>query len=257
MAIGRLIKRFVEANRRASHGLRDRNPSFFGNPSYRLELLRRVREDIERTGLPVLEAGGIDRPMLPRSPDYTYHGLDIEEQERCHEVYDAFVVQSIEEPLPRTYGTIFSMTLLEHVPDNDRSAASMFAALEPGGGTFHYVPGKGHPYALILRLVGPTWQRRLLGALRTEDEARVSGYPTFFHRCTARQMQRLFERSGFEQVEVVPYYRANDYFAFLTPLYVAVTAFENLCRGAGLSYFASGFVLSARRPAPAESGTDR
>ncbi len=44
------------------------------------------------------------------------------------------------------------------------------------------------------------------------------------------------------------YYRANDYFAFFFPAFVAITAFENLCRRFDWSYFASGFVISGRKP---------
>jgi hypothetical protein len=61
-------------------------------------------------------------------------------------------------------------------------------------------------------------------------------------------MARLFEDVGFEDVRATCFYRANDYFAFFFPAFVAVTAFENLCRRLGWSYFASGFVISGRKP---------
>ena len=117
----------------------------------------------------------------------------------------------------------------------------------PGHTAIDHVPGKGHPYALALRLVGAKLQRRLIRMLRPKEVA-ISGYPAFFHHCTAAGMARLFEGVGFEGVRVSNYYRANDYFAFFFPAFVAITAFENLCRRFGWSYFASGFVISGRKP---------
>jgi SAM-dependent methyltransferase len=243
------LRRFIAANRRASIALAKRFPGHFTQPrTYRKVLLERTHSDLRGGMRSILEAGGIDRPLLPRSEGYTYHGLDIEEQERCHEVYDRFWVQSIEEPVPGRYEIIFSVTLLEHVRNNEAAIASIYESLEPGGITYHYVPSMGHPYALILRLVGPVWQKRLIGTLRTQEEASVSGYATFFDHCTSRQMRRLFEAASFEQVKVRLFYRANGYFQFFTPLFVLVSVFENLCARLGWSYFASGFIISGRRP---------
>ena len=61
-------------------------------------------------------------------------------------------------------------------------------------------------------------------------------------------MANLFEDVGFEDVQVTNYYRANDYFAFFFPAFVAVTAFENICKAFGRTYFASGFVITGRKP---------
>jgi hypothetical protein len=39
--------------------------------------------------------GGIDRPLLKRSDEYEYVGIDIEEQPTCYEKYDTFIFQSL------------------------------------------------------------------------------------------------------------------------------------------------------------------
>lgn len=247
------LRRFVAANRRICNRLAARYPAFFGYPSYHDELRGRVEQELGGAPGPVLEAGGIDRPMLARGAGYRYDGLDIEEKQTCHEIYDRFFVQSIEDPIPERYGVILSMTLLEHVPDNAAAAQRIFDALLPGGSAHHYVPSKGHPYALILRLVGPRWQKRLIGALRTAESAAITGYPTFFDHCSVGQMSRLLREIGFEDVDVRCFYRANDYFAFFVPAFVLATGFENLCRSLRWTYFASGFVISGRKPAGAPS----
>ena len=185
--------------------------------------------------------------MLKKNPEYTYDGLDIEEKDSCYEIYDHFLVQSIEDPLPRNYEVILSTTVLEHVRDNVAACDSMYRALVPGGHVHHYVPSKNHPYALCLRLVGPRLQKLLIRYLRPHT-VEITGYPTFFHHCTPGGMRALLARTGFSDIDIRPYYRANDYFAFFLPAFLAITAFENLCQRFGWSYFASGFVVSARKP---------
>jgi len=88
----------------------------------------------------VLEAGGIDRPLLERSKEIRYDGLDIEHKERCEHIYDNFIVQSIEESFKYKYDLIISKALLEHVQDNDASVTQMYEASRTGGYVIHYLP---------------------------------------------------------------------------------------------------------------------
>lgn len=242
-----VVRRFVAGNRALSRAFGIRFPSFVRAPSYHDELRRRVVANLEQSAGDVLEIGGIDRPFLSKDDRYRYVGMDIEEKSRCHDVYDRFVVQSVEDPISGEFDLVMSITLLEHVRDNARSIKNIFDALRPAGETHHYIPGKGHPYALVLRAVGPIWQKRLIDVLRP-DSVEETGYPAFFHHCTARDMVRVFEDVGFESVRVRTFYRAHDYFAFLLPAFIAVTAFENICKAFGWTYFASGFVISGRKP---------
>ena len=117
-----------------------------------------------------------------------------------------------------------------------------------GGTTYHYIPSKSHPYSLALRAVGPTLQKRLIALLRPAA-GEETGYPAFFNRCSPSAMARLFRDTGFTNVSVSPFFRANDYFAFFTPAYVAVSLFENATHALGLRMFCSGFIVSAERPA--------
>lgn len=245
-----LIRRFVNLNRRASASLTVRFPKFFANPkpSYRATLLDRIAKDIEndKPGK-VIEAGGVDRPILSQSPDYEFIGLDIDERPDCARLYDRFIVQSIEVDLPEKADMIVSFTLLEHVPNNNAAVNAIYDALNWGGSTHHYIPSGLHPYSLALRVVGPMLQRLLIPILRPGAET-VTGYQAFFNLCTPMAMTRVFESVGFSEIDVQPFYRANDYFAFFTPAFIAVTLFENICSLLNLQYFASGFVISARKP---------
>jgi hypothetical protein len=133
------------------------------------------------------------------------------------------------------------------VPDNTASVRTMFEALRSGGVTHHYIPAKMHPYSICLRLVGPKWQKRLIPRLRPGSEG-VTGYPAFFDHCSVGAMTRLFKQTGFVDIDVKPYYRANDYFAWFLPAYFVVSTLENWWSAWGMSWFASGFVISARKP---------
>jgi hypothetical protein len=96
-------------------------------------------------------------------------------------------------------------------------------------------------------MVGPAMQKRLIRLLRPEAAA-VTGYPAFFDHCDPSAMTKLFDAAGFTDITLKPFYRASDYFAFFLPAYLAVAAFENLCRATDCRIFSSGFVLSARKP---------
>lgn len=244
------LRNFVRINRSASYWLADRFPRFFAKPQprYRDVILNRISNDINnQKPAVIIEAGGVDRPLLKRSENYTFIGLDIDERPECARVYDRFIVQSIEEPLTDKADMIITYTLLEHVPSNSASIKVMYDGLNPDGVTHHYVPSGLHPYSLILRAIGPRLQKRLIPIIRPGTEG-VTGYPAFFDLCTPKAMTEAFHTVGFTDIDVQPFYRANDYFAFFTPGFIVVTLIENACRLCNLSSLASGFVISARKP---------
>lgn len=241
-------KEFSKWNRKVARTLEKRLPRFFQSPDFRKELLQRIH-DSKKSCDPrtILEIGGADRPLLTKGQDFIYHGVDIENKDDCCEVYDTFIVQTIEQPLTHEYGMIISITLLEHVSNNQASIRNMFRALHPCGTTHHYTPSKWHPYSVALRILGPVWQKRLIPVLRPGTEE-VAGYPAYFNYCSVNELRRLFENTGFTDINTRAYYRGNDYFAFFLPLFIIVTAFENLCKWLKWDYFASGFVISAHKP---------
>jgi SAM-dependent methyltransferase len=243
-----ILKKFIALNRKYSHHLEKQFPSFFNKPSFKTILLERINTSIDKGDInKVLEVGGIDRPLLHKGHGYIYDGLDIEARENCYEVYDNFFVQSIESPLKEKYDLIISITLLEHVPDNKASFKSIFLSLNPGSETLHYVPSNWHPYSIALRAVGPTIQKLLIPILRPGSED-VTGYPAHFDQCSVSAIKKVLINQGFTDINILPLYRANDYFAFFTPLFIAITAFENLCKKLQLELFSSGFIITAKSP---------
>ena len=220
---------------------------FSKEESYNNQILSSINEVIHKHNpCTVLEVGGIDKPLLHRSKEIRYDGMDIEHKEHYEHIYDNFIVQSIEDQINNKYDLIISKAVLEHVQDNDASVKQMYQALRTGGYAIHYLPSKYHPYSLALRLLGPKWQRRLIKALRPWA-ANETGYPAFFDKCSPKEMKRLFQGKGFDYVKIKPFFRANDYFRFFLPFYITVTFWENICAKLRWEQFCSGFIIIARR----------
>ncbi len=240
----KIIARFISFNKMAC-GIIERRLAI---RNYKTVLLETIERRLLCKDSPVvLEAGGIDRPLMSKRPGIRFEGLDIEFRSGCEKIYDDFTMQSIEAPLPRKYDLIFSVTLLEHVPDNKASISAIYGSLNYRGATMHYVPSRHHPYSLILKLVGPSLQKKIIQHLRPEVE-NIAGYPAYFNLCSPKEMKWVFEEQGFRNVRVDSFYYAADYFNFFFPLYVLVALWEIICRRLGLMKFCSGFIITAEKP---------
>ena len=242
-----MLRNLVSLNVKLTQSFDRQFPRLIQGGNYRDSMLSIIDSCIrQREFSHVLEVGGIDRPLLKRSKKIKYVGLDIERKDRCKDLYDHFIVQSIEDPIPGTYDLIVSITLLEHVSDVTLSIGQMHKVLRIGGYIVHYAPNKYHPYSLILRLVGPKIQKRLIKILRPWA-AQVTGYPAFFDKCSPREMKKISSALGFREIRVIPFFRANDYFRFFVPAYILVTLLENICKKLKWEWLCSGFIIVARK----------
>ena len=245
--MAQVLSKLVSFNVKLSEIVDRKIFNFAKKKGYVRQLLTCINEVIDGyEHCSVLEVGGTDKPLLKRSKGITYDGLDIEHKEHCESIYDSFFVQSIEHPIKKKYDIIISKAVLEHVHDNDASVKQMFKALQTGGYAIHYLPSKYHPYSLALKLLGSKWQRRLIIVLRPWA-ANETGYPAFFDKCSPKQMRKMFKTKGFNEIKILPFYRANDYFRFFLPFYLAVTLWENICEKFKWERFCSGFIIIARK----------
>ncbi len=245
-----ILESFVSANIKICRLLERNYPSFFvesvDNYSLRDELIdQHIKIKTPKT---IIEIGGIDRPLITKSSKYKYIGVDIEHKKECYEIYDEFFIQSVEDEMPFKGDLIISTEVLEHVENNLQSFKSMFNSLNENGTVIHYIPSKNHFYSIILRIVGPKLQKILIKYLRPHA-ADVTGYPAFFDYCSPSKMKKLCEEVGFKDVEVIPFYKATDYFAFFFPAFIFVSIFENLFELFNLKVFASCFILKAKKNA--------
>lgn len=247
----KLLKMFARMNLSVCSWLERTFSGFFdpklGGATYLPDIRDFLTPWLDGGGSRILEVGGIDRPILERGEGFTFAGLDIEAKERCDEVYDEFTVQSVEDEIaPGNFDVIYSVTVLEHVPDNTSAARSMFAAQRPGGCGVHYVPCMWHPYGVLLRLVGNSLQRRLLSLVAVGDKP-MGGYPTFFDRCTPARMEKTFRDAGYGEVETHAYYSPTPYFRAFVPVHILVVLFMHVARILRWRSVCSGFLLVARK----------
>ena len=243
-----MIAKFVAINKRVCIEFASNNQWFIPKGDFRGRLLEIVDERLsEFETVRVLEVGGIDRPLINKSPSITYDGLDIEYNAACDLVYDNFYCQSIELPVEnakKKYNLITSITLLEHVPNNKATITNCYELLDENGVMAHYVPSKWHPYSIILRAVGSRWQKKIILVLRPEAIS-VTGYPTYFNYCSPSSMFKLLKSEGFKEIKIIPFFSAADYFNFFFPFFLIVLAWENFCRLLKLEWCCSGFIFTA------------
>jgi hypothetical protein len=118
----RILEKIVSFNVKQTQSFDRKFPGLVRGGCYRTELVSLVDSFIRQKEFShVLEVGGIERPLLKRSERIEYDGLDIEYKDMYKEFYDHFLVQSIEEPIMRTYDMIISVAVPEHVADNTAS----------------------------------------------------------------------------------------------------------------------------------------
>ena len=60
-------------------------------------------------------------------------------------------------------------------------------------------------------------------------------------------MEKLCLDTGFKEVEIIPYFRATDYFAFFFPAFIVVSVFENIFEFFNLKIFANAFIIKANK----------
>lgn len=183
---------FVSLNVKITNAIDRIFPDFRKQDDYSYKLQNLVHQYVkERRMCSILEVGGIDRPLLKKTAEFIYDGLDIEYKEECKTIYDDFYLQSVEQPIKKRYDIIISRTVLEHVNNNFLSAYQIYKSLTDEGVAIHYVPSKYHPYSLILRMVGPRLQKTLIRFFRPWA-TQTTGYVAFFDKCSPKEMKNVF-----------------------------------------------------------------
>jgi hypothetical protein len=130
-----VFKKFVTTNKRLCDLLTHKFPNFFLDDQDNAQLFRAILNHYfsSKCVSTVVEVGGIDRPLLNKSKEWRYIGVDIEYRPNCEQIYDEFFLQTIEKPVNINADLVISYTLLEHVPDNKSALANIFESLNQGG----------------------------------------------------------------------------------------------------------------------------
>ena len=101
-----------------------------------------------------------------------------------------------------TYGTLFSNSVLEHIPDLTPVLREAHRLLKPGGSFFFTVPtDEFEQHALLHRILAALGLKNLAAGFRK----RYNRFWRHFHAYNASHWKKLAEDAGFEVVEMVRY----------------------------------------------------
>jgi SAM-dependent methyltransferase len=245
-----LVQRFVDANRRASRRVAARLPHSRQSLGDRYD--RTVANHMGE-GQRIIDVGGGKRCSFSeyRSAGTWLVAVDLTEDAMTGntDVDERVVADVVADDLPfedASVDIICSRSVLEHLADVDSFARHSARVLKPGGYSIHLFPGRRSVFAMINRAL-PHWlARKLLFSLRP-SQIGIGGFPVVYHRCTLSEMKDTFLKSDHDVVAVVASYHGSQYFEFLFPLYLVVTAYEYICSVLSLKDQAARYLVVARR----------
>jgi 2-polyprenyl-6-hydroxyphenyl methylase/3-demethylubiquinone-9 3-methyltransferase len=243
---------FLDANRRASRRLAARLPH--ARKSLTDAYLREVTSRL-RPGMTVANVGTGGRcdyaRRRPAGGAVRIVGVDVSQEAMAGnaDVDERRVADVVRHGMPFADGEldmVTSRSVIEHLDDVERFIAESARALRPGGWSVHILPGRFGVFALINGVLPHRLARRLLFTLRPSMIG-IGGYPVVYDRCSARELRALFERHGHDVVLLRAGYSGAQYFEFLFPLFLLVTAWEGLCALLGAEQLAPRLLIVARR----------
>lgn len=143
-----------------------------------------------------------------------------------------------------------SHAVLEHLRDVPAFMRRSRLALKPGGHAIHLFSTRAAPFAVINRILPPSFARRVLYRLHP-DAIGTQGFPAYYDHCSHDAILATIRKVGLEVHSVRVSYRTSQYFDFLAPLFAVARAYEQLLARLDARQLASYVLVVCRRP-PAE-----
>jgi len=207
-----------------------------------------------REGMTVLDVGSGRKPTLPlegRPPNTNYVGLDLSERElrlAGPGAYDDVVVADLSTPVSGLVGTVdlaISWQVFEHVKSLDRAFANLHSYLRRGGSLITLFSGKWSAFGVMNQLLPNAIGNRLVERTMRRRGSSQPVFPAYYDHCSDRALRRISK--DWSSVEIIPYYRAANYFHFSRFLTCIYLAYENAAHRAQLRNLATHYLLVARR----------
>jgi SAM-dependent methyltransferase len=201
----------------------------------------------KKINISVLEIGGTSRAYYRDGHNFSqYDGVDIDEEGNKEGVYTNYYNQSCEIPFKSRYDFIFSIFLLEHVPDNNKTFQNIINSLGPSGDSIHLFPLGFHPFSLLTKIVTNSFQKKLISLIR-KNTIGITGYPTYYSLCSSFELKTYFSKHPEIEYKVKYLYGAEDYFGFFFPFGIGIHIFNRICNMFNLHIFASNAILTIHR----------
>lgn len=187
--------------------------------------------------------------LLQRDLDPYIVGTDVswDQLSRNGDVDCAFVADATDLPLrPASVDLVATRAVMEHMRDVPGFVDESARVLKAGGRAIHVFPGRYAPFAILNRMLPEEMKRRILLLVLPTSKG-VLGFPAYYDQCSAPQMERLLERSGFELEATRCYYYQSIYFKPLVVIYIISLAYDLLIYALNIRMLASQVLVVAKK----------
>ncbi len=153
-----------------------------------------------------------------------------EEQVRENHDVDEKLIANIMQPLPfkdHRIDLVVSRAVLEHLEDLEAFLIESTRVLKANGYCIHAFSSKFAPFAIINQLLPRKLSKQLLLYVRPEVKD-FAGFPAYYNKCFYSSIKSLFQKHGYEIVEIRLNYFQTSYFSFFVPFFVIMAIYEML-----------------------------
>jgi ubiquinone/menaquinone biosynthesis C-methylase UbiE len=144
---------------------------------------------------------------------------------------------------------VASRWVLEHVSDLDSFVVESKRILKKGGYSIHLGASKFAPFAVINRILPNELSKKILYFLgnRGFSHFNNSGFETFYDKCYYSGVKSVFEKNGFEIVDIQVSYYQSGYFSFFLPLFLVSALYEMLLKATKAHDLGAYILVVARK----------
>jgi ubiquinone/menaquinone biosynthesis C-methylase UbiE len=229
-----MLKNFITLNKTACKKLRDHLPKAKNNIFELYEKLVTDYLNLKRDQI-ILDVGGGKCCPFAEHKDPTQNAkiitLDLsEEQVRENHDVDEKLIANIMRPLPfkdHRIDLVVSRAVLEHLEDLEAFLIESTRVLKANGYCIHAFSSKFAPFAIINQLLPRKLSKQLLLYVRPEVKD-FAGFPAYYNKCFYSSIKSLFQKHGYEIVEIRLNYFQTSYFSFFVPCFVIMSIYEML-----------------------------
>jgi 2-polyprenyl-6-hydroxyphenyl methylase/3-demethylubiquinone-9 3-methyltransferase len=220
------VRRLIEAQIRLTHRFDRLIPADLRVDGNR-DFIERIVPRYLRPGSTVYDVGCGKNPVISQRQKSELRlkvtGLDVdadEMREAAPGTYDETICVDLTTYQGRSDADlVICQSLLEHVRDVEAAIRAISSILRRGGRALIFTPCRNALYARLNRMLPQDFKRRLLFAIFPEMR-RSHGFPAFYDRCTAYDLQQLAFRYDLITESLSAYFESG-YFRFCLPIHVA------------------------------------
>ena len=172
-----------------------------------------------------------------------------EEQLKYNYDVDKKIVADIMRGLPfrnEKVDLLVSKSVLEHLEKLENFIIHSSRVLKKNGCCIHLFPSKFAPFSLINQLLPKNISKKLLYFLKPKSRG-FCGFPSFYNKCFYSAIKSLFEKHGFEIVDVHLSYYQSPYFDFFVPLYLFSAIYDIILQIVGAKNLCAYILVVAKK----------